>query len=155
MTDSSPPIPTDCPAPDTAFAKAVVTGVEHFACCAARLLSDNRCEQALVIDVRKVSPITDYLVLATGTSNRQINSNLQDLEELAGEMGQDIFRTDGAKGGANWAIVDCLDVMVHLFTAETRSYYDLESLWGDAPHIDWQSRTKPGQFAHIGKKVSR
>ncbi|MFA7236161.1 MAG: ribosome silencing factor [Phycisphaeraceae bacterium] len=128
---------------------------ERFACCAARLLSDNRCEQVLVLDVRKVSPLTDYLVLATGTSDRQINSNIQDLEELAGEMDRSIFRSDGIKGASQWAIIDCLDVMAHLFTAETRSYYDLESLWGDAPHINWHSHTKPGQFAHMGKKPAR
>lgn len=150
MTESSPTSPaTDRPV-DT----------ELFACYCARLLADNRCEQVVILDVRELSPLTDYLVLATGTSDRQVKSNVQDIEALAREQGQSIFRTDGAKGPASessgtWAIIDCLDVMAHLFSTEARHYYDLESLWGDAPRIDWTSRTKPGQFAHLIKRPAQ
>jgi len=120
----------------------------RFACLVARLLDDSRCEQVLVIDLRGLSPVTDYFVIATGTSDRQIASVSQDVRELARQEGQGPPSSDGAEGGG-WVVADFFDVVVHLFSPELRSYYDLESLWADAPRVDWRSVTRPGQFAKL------
>ncbi len=122
---------------------------EYFACCVARLLADTRCESVLVIDVRDLSQVTDFIVIASGTSERQMRSSIDDLKELGKEMGHPIYRHDG-QTDAQWVVVDFVDTMAHLLTPEQRVYYDLESLWGDAPRLDWAQRTEPGQFARIG-----
>lgn len=121
---------------------------EQFACHAARLLADTRCENVAVLDVRGLSQITDYFVVATGTSERQMKSVSGDLKDLAAHEGQSVFRAEG-RGGSNWVVMDFVDVVSHLFTADQRAYYDLESLWGDARRVDWQGRTEPGQFAWL------
>lgn len=121
---------------------------ELFACHVARLLADNRCESVLVLDVRGISQITDYFVLASGTSERQMRSVIGDLKDLAAEAEQQVYKADG-RGGSNWVVIDFVDVLAHLMMPEQRLYYDLESLWGDARRVDWQSRTWPGQFERL------
>lgn len=121
---------------------------KRFACFVARLLDDSRCEHVLVLDLRGLSPVTDYFVIGTGTSDRQIASVSDDVRELARQEGQGSPSSDGAEGGG-WVVADFFDVVIHLFSPELRSYYDLESLWADAPQVDWRSTTKPGQFAKL------
>jgi len=121
---------------------------ERFACHVARLLADNRCENVLVLNVRGISQVTDYFVLASGTSERQMRSVIGDLKDLASEEGREVFQADG-RGGSNWVVVDFVDVLAHVMMPEQRLYYDLESLWGDAARVDWQSATEPGQFARL------
>ncbi len=122
---------------------------ERFACYAARLVGDSRCEQVIVIDVRGHSQVTDYLVIASGTSERQLRSVAGGLKELARDQGQGVFRAD-AGDGSGWVVMDFVDVVAHLFTPHQRAYYDLETLWGDGEVVDWVNRTTPGQFARIG-----
>lgn len=128
---------------------------ERFAAHAARLMADSRCENLLVLDVCGISQITDYLVIATGTSDRQIRSIADDLKLLAADEGQTTVRFHGADAG-QWVVADFVDVVVHLFDATTRAYYDLESLWADGRRVDWQAMTTPGQFAKLraGREAS-
>jgi len=121
---------------------------DRFACAAARLLADGNCHDVIVLNLRGLSPVTDFFVLATGTSDRQIASLARDLRHLARHEDQAVGGVHGGDGGS-WVIGDFYDVVVHLFAAETRAYYDLESLWGDAERIDWQAVTRPGEFAHL------
>lgn len=128
------------------------TDPRTFATHAARLLADSRCDDVRVLDVRSLSQVTDFFVIASGTSDRQIRSVGGDVEQLAALEG---YRALGVQGreSAQWVVVDFVDVVVHLFAPESRAYYDLESLWGDAAKVDWQSATTPGQFSKItGKK---
>jgi ribosome-associated protein len=120
----------------------------RFACRVARLLDDSRCEHVLVLDLRRLSPVTDYFVIATGTSDRQIASVRDNVQALGRQDGQGPASSDGAEGGG-WVVADFFDVVVHLFSPELRVYYDLESLWGDAPQVDWRAVTQPGQFAKL------
>ena len=126
----------------------------QFACGAARLLADSRCEQTVVIDVRGISSVTDFLVIATGTSDRQIRSVGQDLKDLGRLEQHTPLSIHGLEGG-RWAVVDFADVVVHLFEDETRGYYDLESLWGDGQRVDWEAVTQPGQFAKLSARRRR
>jgi ribosome-associated protein len=122
---------------------------ERFACYAARLLADTRCEQVIVVDVRGICQVTDFLAVATGTSDRQIRSVADDLKDLGRDQQHEVFRA-ALDGEAGWVVIDFVDVVVHLLTGEKRAYYDLESLWGDGRMVDWVHRTTPGQFARIG-----
>ncbi len=121
---------------------------EYFACCAARLLADSNCEDVVVLDLRGMSQITDYYVIASGTSDRQIKSVADDLRHLAADMKQSPISKPSTQT-TQWIVVDFVDVIIHLFDAPTRAFYDLESLWGDGREIRWQPYTKPGQFARI------
>lgn len=108
-----------------------------FAVAAARLLNDSHCTDILVYDVREKSDVMDYLLIATGTSDRQMRSVADDVEEL-GESHQ--FKAFGREvdGPTTWVVLDFVDVVVHLFEPQTRAFYDLEMLWGDAPQVKWR-----------------
>ncbi len=110
---------------------------EPFALAAARLCAQTRCEEILVLDLRGVSPVTDYFVIATGTSGRQMRSVADDIAEMGKEMDHKVWQTAGTES-AEWIVQDFVDVVVHLFDRKHRHFYDLELIWGDAPRLDWQ-----------------
>lgn len=114
----------------------------RFVCHVARLLTDLHCEDVLVFDVREISQITDYLVIASGTSERQLIGVAGRVADLAKEMGLDRFGAD-TDGASTWRVIDFSTVMVHLFEPLTRAHYDLEMLWGDAPKLRWRDEA-PG-----------
>ncbi len=124
--------PADRPSPDPARPES-----EGFAVAAARLLNDFNCEDVRVLDVRGISPLTYYIVIASGTSDRQLRSLAQRLSELGQTMGFDRFGDD-EDTAATWLVADYVEVMVHLFEPVTRAHYDLEMLWGDAPQVRWR-----------------
>lgn len=120
----------------------------QFSIEAARLLSDDKCEDLLVLDLRGRSQVTDYFVIATGTSDRQIHSAAEHVAELSEEHGLGLYRSNLREARASWLVLDLVDVVVHVFTPEARLYYDLEMLWGDAARVEWQRagpepRSKP------------
>ena len=100
-----------------------------------RELADNKkAEDVVVLDVRKLSSVTDFFVIASGTSTphlraivEEIHSKLRDDHDLRPS------RSDG--GGSTWVVLDYFDVIVHVMHTETRARYDLEGLWGDAKPV--------------------
>lgn len=118
-----------------------------FAVEVARLAHDDKCEDVLLLDVRGLSQITDFLVLASGTSDRQMRAVLEHVKKLGDSTGHPSFRTNTDQGGT-WLLADFVDVVVHVFEPNTRAHYDLEMLWGDAPRLDWRrpaDAPKPGK----------
>lgn len=113
----------------------------QFAIDAARLADGSHCQDVVVLDVRGISPVTDFFVLATGTSGRQMRSVAVEIEE-AGEPRH--FKSFGRNGheGESWILTDFVDVVLHIFSSTTRSYYDLDGLWGDAPRVEWREASK-------------
>lgn len=111
-----------------------------FAVEAARTADDMHCEDILVLDLRGASPVTDCYVIATGTSDRQLRAVADEIEKVGKQLGHRTWRVAG-KESATWVLLDFVDVVVHLFDAEHRRYYDLELMWGDAPRMDWQRKT--------------
>jgi ribosome-associated protein len=121
-----------------------------FAIEAARLVRDDNCDDVVVLDVRATSHVSDYIVVATGTSDRQMRSVLDHVENLGAQRGFRAFRTS-RDDRATWLLADFVDVVVHLFEPTTRSHYDLEMLWGDAPRIEWQrADQQPRDRAGLG-----
>lgn len=108
----------------------------EFAIETARLAANTRCHDVAVLDVRGISPVTDFLVLATGTSPRQMRSVCDDLAELAQKNGHQPIGQDGLEG-ESWMLIDFVDVVFHVFSAGARSFYDLDGLWGDARNVQW------------------
>ena len=75
-------------------------------------------------------------MIATGTSDRQLRAIAEHAEAYGAQTGQRIYGRSGYEN-ATWLLVDYVDVVLHLFDAERRQYYDLELLWGDAPRVEW------------------
>ena len=108
----------------------------------ARTCAENRCRDVVVLDLRRLSPVTDFFVLATGTSDRQMRAAAGHARDAAETMGERPFGFEGADSG-RWVLQDYVEVVLHLFNDESRRYYDLELLWGDAPRVNWQRGWKP------------
>ena len=101
-----------------------------------RELADNRkAEDIVVMDVHAISSITDYFVIASGTSEPHLRAISQEINErLTEEHGIDPRAMDGRIHNG-WLVLDYFDVIVHVMRSEVRKRYDLESLWGDAPKV--------------------
>jgi ribosome-associated protein len=123
--------PANPPAAATESADA-----RDFAIEAARLLADSHCDDVVIFDVSELSPVTRMVLIATGTSDRQIKSLIGHLTDLGKEMGFDRFGSE-RDDASTWMVADFVEVMVHLFEPGTRAHYDLEMLWGDAPRVSW------------------
>ena len=108
----------------------------QFAIDAARLAANTRCHNVVLLDVTGLSPVTDYLILASGTSPRQMRTVCEDLAEMAQERAIKPLAQNGTEG-SSWMLIDFVDVVIHVFNDEARSFYDLDSLWGDGKKIDW------------------
>jgi len=94
-------------------------------------LDGKKAEDLRVLDVSKLSSITDYLVLATGTSEPHLRALRIELERVLDDQKAKILAVDTTKG-SGWTVVDAFEVMVHLFTPENRDKYRMELLWRDA-----------------------
>lgn len=112
-----------------------------FACEIARLAYDRHCSEVVILELADRSPVAKHFVIGTGTSEQQIRSVAHEMEDLGGEQGFPAFGRAGIQQG-RWAVVDFVDVVVHLFDEEYRKFYDLELLWGDAPRVEWQQNCK-------------
>jgi ribosome-associated protein len=101
-----------------------------------RDLADNRkAEDIVVLDLRKLSSITDYFVICTGTSEPHLRAIVDEIREHLEEDYQLTPRgTDGSVNTA-WVVLDYFDVIVHVMRADVRELYNLEDLWGDAPRV--------------------
>ena len=91
-------------------------------------LEDVKAQDIQVIDVRDKHSLTDYMIIATGTSNRQINAMLEKVREAVKAKGAQPLGEEG-KGDSDWVLLDLNDVIVHMMTAAARQFYDLERLW--------------------------
>lgn len=117
-----------------------------FAVDSARLLHDDKCTDIVLLDVRGLSQVTDFIVIGSGTSERQMRSVLSHVEDLGATQGFTAFRTSSDERAA-WLLADFVHVVVHLFEPNTRAHYDLEMLWGDAPRVKWERAKKKAKAA--------
>ena len=108
------------------------------ACLCARVASDHKARNIVVLDMRGVSPLYDFFVLVTGTSRRQIHTITEEIDAALRERGDLRLSVEGYEA-STWVVQDYGDVMVHVFNPQTREYYALEDLWADAPRIDWEN----------------
>ena len=94
-----------------------------------------KAEDIAVLDVRKLSSVTDFFVIASGTSEPHLRAILDEVtDRLREEHDVRPHAVDGTVHGA-WVVLDFFDVIIHLMRADVRERYDLESLWGDAPRV--------------------
>ena len=118
------------PAPSTE------AGLQHALLC-ARVAADYKAQDIVVLDMRGITPLYDFLVLANGTSRRQIHTLAEEIDAAMAAEGEKRLGIEGYASGM-WVVQDYGDVVVHLFDPDTRRYYALEDLWADATQLDWE-----------------
>ena len=103
----------------------------------AQLAEDRHLTDIVVLELAGRSPVAKHFVICTGTSNQQIRSVGSEIGKVGKDAGFTVFGKSGLQKG-QWVVIDFVDVVVHLFEPDFRTYYDLEMLWGDAPRVAWE-----------------
>jgi ribosome-associated protein len=109
-----------------------------FAVDAAALMAELKCSDVIVIDLEGRSEVCDFVVIGSGTSQRQMRSVGEAIDKMGKERGSPVWRSD-ADSGASWIVFDFVDVVVHLFEPGQRAFYDLEGIWSDAERVAWRA----------------
>jgi len=110
----------------------------NFALAAAEMAANTRCRNVVVLDLRGKSPVTEFFVIATGTSPTQMRTVVDEMADLGKRSNFNAWKKNGYDS-AKWIVLDFVQVVAHVFDAESREFYDLELLWGDSPRIDWRA----------------
>ncbi len=113
------------------------------AAVAARAALDKQAEGVLMIDLRALSNVTDFFVVCTAGSERQISAIKEHIEAALASRGATVWHAEGitppAPGGSprdpQWMLMDCGDVVIHVLDQRGREFYRIEDLWGDAPRV--------------------
>ena len=105
----------------------------------AGIAQDKLADDVVILDMRPVCIYTDFFVVCSGRNPRQVNAIWDEIHaRLKREQRVIPNSVDGARE-SNWIVADYVDVVVHVFTPETRAYYRLEDLWGDVPNIELEA----------------
>jgi ribosome-associated protein len=108
------------------------------AAAAARAASAKQADRIVALDVHELIVITDYFVICSASTQRQLKTVIDAVEDrLREDLGVRPIRREG-EADAGWWLLDYVDVVVHVFGTEERDYYDLERLWRDAPRLSWE-----------------
>ena len=100
-----------------------------------RFALEKKARDLVVMDVRDVTSIADYFIVCSGSSDRQVQSIAQGIEENLSAAGHRPLSVEGVHRG-HWVLMDFSDVIVHIFYEPVREFYDLEGLWGHAPRVE-------------------
>jgi ribosome-associated protein len=99
-------------------------------CC--KLALDKRAEDVVILDLRKLSAPTDYFVICSAPADKQVKAIATNIVDGIMGKGRKAWHVEGLSN-LKWVLIDYVDVVVHVFNDETRRFYSLETLWGDAP----------------------
>lgn len=108
---------------------------KSFALLAAKTLDDKKALDIAVIDIMEKVTFADYLVIATGNSERQVNSLVDEVEDQFAKEGLLVKNIEG-KQNSGWVLMDFGDIIVNIFTKEMREKYNIEKVWGDCSFLD-------------------
>src|SRR6266478_6302622 len=113
-----------------------------------KLADDRKAEDIVILDVRELSSVTDYFVIASGSSEPHLRAIVEEIrDKLRDEHHVRPKAVDGTLQAA-WVVLDYFDVIVHVMRADMSERYDLETLWGDAPRV--RARRKIAARAETG-----
>lgn len=127
-----------------------VTESRDAAIAAALAAASKQADDVVILDVHELIVITDYFVIATGSSDRQVKTIVDEVETALRDRDRKPVRREGETDG-RWVLLDYVDVVVHVFAEAERDFYDLERLWLDAPRLSWE----PDGVADDGSLDSR
>lgn len=116
----------------------MIEGIELAKACALAA-DENKAENIKVMDVRGLSPLTDFIVVCSGTSMPHLKAILRDVDRNVAETHDASPHESEGKAEARWVVLDYVDVMVHIMLEDMRAFYALEELWGDATDVAWES----------------
>lgn len=102
---------------------------------AADVLNDKKGQNVIIIDVAEKSSFADYLVIATGGSERQVAALAREVEDKLAEEGFTVKNVEG-KSHSGWILLDYGDVIINIFSAEQRERYNIEKIWGDGVFLE-------------------
>lgn len=108
---------------------------KEYALLAAKTLSDKKAVDIAAIDIAQKASFADYLVVATGNSDRQVNSLIDDVEDAFAKNDLFVKNIEGRQG-SGWVLMDFGDIIVNIFTKEMREKYGIEKVWGDCTFLD-------------------
>ena len=108
----------------------------ELAMAAAKVAIDNGGRDVVMLDMSNHTALFDYFVIATGTSRRQLHAISEDIDHRLEDDLQDKRTNIDGYDESRWIVLDYATVVIHLFDEETRQFYNLEALWGDAPRVD-------------------
>lgn len=109
------------------------------------LAANRKAEHIVILDVRELSSITDYFVIASGTSEPHLRAIMDEItDKLRDDYGQRPRAVDGTLNTA-WVVLDFFDVIIHIMRQDVRDRYDLETLWGDAPRVKTAKKHSPSR----------
>jgi ribosome-associated protein len=109
------------------------------AVAAARAAAAKQAEDVAILDVHGLIVITDFFVICSGGTERQVRTIVEEVEKALRDLDRKPVRREGETEG-RWVLLDYVDVVVHAFVNEERDYYDLERLWRDAPRVEFEDR---------------
>jgi|InofroStandDraft_1065614.scaffolds.fasta_scaffold31968_2 iojap-like ribosome-associated protein len=101
---------------------------------AIKALEDKKGEDIRIIDIREVSVLADYFIIASGSNANQVQAMTDNVEEVLGKAGYEPRQIEGYRS-ANWILMDYGDIIVHVFCREDRLFYDLERIWRDGKMV--------------------
>lgn len=101
---------------------------------AVQALQDKKGEDVKIIDIREVSVLADYFIIASGSNPNQVQAMADNVEEMLGKAGYVSGQIEGYDS-ANWILMDYKDIIVHVFCREDRLFYDLERIWRDGKTV--------------------
>ena len=110
---------------------------------AARAAAGKNGNDVVVLDVGEVLSIVDYFVITSAPNSRLVEALAEEVEAVLKATGGGPLRVEGYDD-ATWVLLDCGDVVVHVFLDEVRAYYELERLWADVPRLNWQPAEAAG-----------
>ena len=108
---------------------------KEYALLAAKTLTDKKAVDVAAIDIAEKASFADYLVVATGNSDRQVNALIDDVEDAFAKNDLFVKNVEG-KHGSGWVLMDFGDIIVNVFTKEMREKYGIEKVWGDCTFIE-------------------
>ncbi|HEY5895259.1 MAG TPA: ribosome silencing factor [Chthoniobacterales bacterium] len=112
------------------------TTPEELARASARFAADKKAEDIVVLNLAGISTFTDYFVICSGTSEPHLKAIVGGIREgIREETGQSPIAVDGYPA-SQWVIIDYAQVIIHVFHTDKREFYDLETLWNDAPRLE-------------------
>ena len=112
----------------------------HRAVIAAQIAADNRAQNIVILDLRELTPLFDFFVIASGTSRRQMHSVSEEIDREFEERHGDKRLSISGYRESHWIVLDYGDIIVHLFEPETREFYALEELWGKAKIVPFEPK---------------
>ena len=110
----------------------------------AQIAYEKRAEDIVILDLRELTDVTDYMLVASIGSPQQGSAIMQELKHRMHELGLENLGREGNRQD-KWILVDFGEVIVHLFEPATRTFYDIENLWGDAPRLDPEASVEGDQ----------